>query len=74
MGVIRALPEDLFMDSNPSSTCRWSVAQAAARDGKLYMIPRTTYGDITYSVLDRNVVYRWDLAQAAGITKEPLYL
>lgn len=35
------------------------------------MIPRTTYGDISYSVLDRNVVYRWDLAQAAGVTKEP---
>ena len=70
-GVIRALPEDLSAYPNLAEHMQMERAQAAARDGKLYMIPRTTYGDITYSVLDRNVVYRWDLAQAAGITKEP---
>ena len=69
--TIRALPEDLSAYPNLAEHMQMERAQAAARDGKLYMIPRTTYGDITYSVLDRNVVYRWDLAQAAGITKEP---
>lgn len=70
-GVIRALPDDLSAYPNLAEHMKMERAQAAARDGKLYMIPRTTYGDISYSVLDRNVVYRWDLAQAAGVTKEP---
>lgn len=70
-GVIRALPDDLTPYPNLAEHMQMERAQAAARDGKFYMIPRTTYGDISYSVLDRNVVYRWDLAQAAGVTKEP---
>lgn len=70
-GVIRALPDDLSAYPSLREHMQMERAQAAARGGKFYMIPRTTYGDISYSVLDRNVVYRWDLAQAAGITKEP---
>lgn len=70
-GVIRALPDDLSAYPNLAEHMQMERAQAAARDGKFYMIPRTTYGDISYSVQDRNVVYRWDLAQAAGVTKEP---
>lgn len=70
-GVIRALPDDLSSYPHLAEHMKMERAQAAARDGKLYMIPRTTYGDITYSVLDRNIVYRWDLAQKAGVTKEP---
>lgn len=70
-GVIRALPDDLTPYPNLAEHMQMERAQASARDGKFYMIPRTTYGDISYSVLDRNVVYRWDLAQAAGVTKEP---
>lgn len=70
-GVIRALPDDISMYPNLEEHMKMERAQAAKRDGKFYMIPRTTYGDISYSVLDRNVVYRWDLAQAAGVMKEP---
>lgn len=70
-GVIRALPDDLSAYPNLAEHMQMERAPGSRRDGKLYMIPRTTYGDITYSVLDRNVVYRWDLAQAAGVTKEP---
>lgn len=70
-GVIRALPADLSAYPNLADHMKMERAQAAAREGRFYMIPRTTYGDISYSVLDRNVVYRWDLAQAAGVTKEP---
>jgi putative aldouronate transport system substrate-binding protein len=70
-GVIRALPDDLSAYPNLKEYIKMERAVAAMKDGKYYMIPRQTYGDISYSVLDRNVVYRWDLAQAAGVTKEP---
>lgn len=70
-GVIRALPDDLSAYPALAKHMTMERAVAAKRDGKFYMIPRTTYGDISYSVQDRNVVYRWDLAQAAGVTKEP---
>lgn len=70
-GVIRALPDDLSAYPSLAKHMQMERAKAAARGGKFYMIPRTTYGDISYSVQDRNIVYRWDLAQAAGVTKEP---
>lgn len=70
-GVIRALPDDLSDYPNLQEYLKIERAQAAKQDGKFYMIPRQTYGDISYSVLDRSVAYRWDLAQKAGITKEP---
>lgn len=70
-GVIRALPENLDAYPNLKEYLNMEKAQAVRRDGKYYMIPRQTYADITYNVQDRNVVYRWDLAQKAGITKEP---
>ena len=70
-GVIRALPDDLSAYPNLQEYLKMDRAVAAMRDGHYYMIPRQTYGDISYSVQDRNVVYRWDLAQAAGVTKEP---
>lgn len=70
-GVIRALPSNLSDYPNLAEHMKMERARSAARDGDFYMIPRTTYGDITYSVQDRNIVYRWDLAQSAGVTKEP---
>lgn len=70
-GVIRSLPENLDAYPNLKEYLTMERAQAAMKDGKYYMIPRQTYGDITYSVQDRNVAYRWDLAQKAGVTKEP---
>lgn len=69
--VIHALPDDLSAYPNLKKHLQSDRAKSAMRDGKYWMIPRTTYGDITYSILDRNIVYRWDLAQKAGITKEP---
>ncbi|WP_312642658.1 extracellular solute-binding protein [Hydrogenoanaerobacterium sp.] len=70
-GVIRALPDDLSAYPNLKEYLTMERAVAAKQDGKYYMVPRQTYGDISYSVQDRNVVYRWDLAQKAGVTKEP---
>ena len=61
-GVIRALPDDLSAYPNLQEYLKMDRAVAAMRDGHYYMIPRQTYGDISYSVQDRNVVYRWDLA------------
>ncbi|MNZ63920.1 Lipoprotein LipO precursor [compost metagenome] len=42
-----------------------------AVDGKQYSIPRRMFPSTDWSALDRVVYYRWDLAQEAGITKEP---
>lgn len=70
-GVIKALPEDLSKYPNLEEYMEMDRAKEAMQDGKNYIIPRQSYGDITYSVLDRNIVYRWDLAQKAGVTKEP---
>ncbi len=70
-GVIRSLPTDLSNYPNLQEYMKMDRAKSAKQDDKFYMIPRQTYGDITFSVQDRSVAYRWDLAKAAGVTKEP---
>ena len=70
-GVIRALPDDLSAYPHLEEYMQMQRAQDAMQDGKHYIIPRRSYGDITYSVLDRTICYRWDLAQQVGVTKEP---
>lgn len=70
-GVIRALPDDLSEYPHLQEYMKMERAQQAMQNGKHYIIPRQSYGDITYSVLDRNIIYRWDLAQKSGVTKEP---
>lgn len=71
-GVLQPLPDDLSAYPNLEDyLSNMEKAQAAMVDGKYYMIPRQTYEDVTWTVSDRNIAYRWDLAQAAGITEEP---
>lgn len=70
-GVIRALPDDLSAYPNLEEYMQMERAQEAMQNGKHYIIPRRSYGDISYSVLDRTICYRWDLAQQVGVTKEP---
>lgn len=70
-GVIKALPEDLSKYPHLEEYMKMERAQQAMQDGKHYIIPRQSYGDITYSVLDRTIAYRWDLAQEVGVTEEP---
>lgn len=70
-GVIQPLPEDLSPYPNLQNYLKMDRAVAAMQNGRYYMIPRRTYGDITYSSQDRSLLYRWDLAKAAGVTKEP---
>ncbi|SFT13592.1 extracellular solute-binding protein [Paenibacillus sp. BC26] len=70
-GVIKPLPSDLSAYPYLNQYLATTEFQDLKNDGKLYFIPRKTYDSTEYNVLDRLVVYRWDLAQQAGITKEP---
>lgn len=70
-GLLKEIPADLsqyenlakYMDSPELPTCQVN--------GKTYCIFRQTYPEQAYTVKDRTLIYRWDLAQKAGITKEP---
>lgn len=70
-GLLKAIPDDLsaypnlaeYMDSPELDTCKV--------DGQTYAIFRQTYQEQASTVRDRVVLYRWDLAQEAGITEEP---
>lgn len=70
-GLLKEIPSDLsayptlqkYMDSQELPTCQVN--------GKTYCIFRQTYAEQAETAKDRTVVYRWDLAQKAGITKEP---
>jgi len=69
--MVRGLPEDLSAYPNLASYLDVEDIQALKIDGQLYCIPRKTYPDNYWNACDRVIAYRWDLAQAAGITKEP---
>lgn len=70
-GLLKEIPSDLsaypnlakYMDSPMTDTCKVN--------GKVYAIFRQTYQEQAEVVRDRSIIYRWDLAQAAGITAEP---
>ena len=47
------------------------IAAMADDNGQFYAVPRRMFPSVDWSALDRVVAYRWDLAQEAGITKEP---
>lgn len=70
-GVIKAIPEDLSAYPNLEQYLSGQSAQDAKMNGTLYCIPRQTYPSQEWTCLDRLIYYRWDLAQAAGIEKEP---
>lgn len=70
-GLLKEIPSDLskyeylsaYMDSPELATCQV--------DGKTYCIFRQTHKFQAATATDRTLAYRWDLAQKAGITKEP---
>ncbi|GKX31506.1 hypothetical protein SH1V18_39860 [Vallitalea longa] len=73
--IIKPLPEDLSLWPNLNSYMNSSGMETFKNcDGKFYLIPRKTY-DSTHSVklsgMDRKIYYRYDLAEKAGIIKEP---
>lgn len=70
-GVIKALPENLSAYPHLAAYLSTPEIQYLKEKDQLYFIPRITYDSTDYNLLDRVVAYRWDLAQKAGITKEP---
>ena len=70
-GLLHEIPSDLsaypnlaaYLDSPEADTCKVG--------GKMYCIFRQTYTEQAETIEDRSIVYRWDLAQKAGVTKEP---
>jgi len=69
-GVVAPLP-DLAKFPNLAKYFETTDIAGLAVDGKHYTIPRRMFPSVDWSALDRVVYYRWDLAQAAGVTKEP---
>ncbi|MFC4598418.1 extracellular solute-binding protein [Cohnella hongkongensis] len=70
-GVIKPIPDDLSAYPHLQQYLSLPGVDGLKDDGRLYFIPRQTYDSTDYNVLDRIVVYRWDLARQAGIDKEP---
>lgn len=70
-GVLKALPEDLSAYPNLEEYLNVDDIQTLKIDNQLYCVPRKTYPDSYWNAVDRVVLYRWDLAQEAGVTKEP---
>lgn len=70
-GVVKALPEDLSAYPELAKYLDVDDIQTLKIDNQLYCIPRKTYPDNYWNAIDRTVLYRWDLAQKAGVTKEP---
>lgn len=70
-GIVKALPEDLSAYPNLKEYFETPDIKGLSEDGKFYNVPRRMFPTVQWSVLDRPVLYRWDLAQQAGITKEP---
>lgn len=70
-GLLKEIPQDFskypnlsaYMDSPELNTCQV--------DGKTYCIFRQTFGEQSATARNTCIAYRWDLAQKAGITKEP---
>lgn len=71
-GLIAEIPEDLSAYPNLKEYLeKPGIADDARLNQKLYCIPRQTYPSQEWTCTDRIIIYRWDLAQQAGITKEP---
>ncbi len=70
-GVIAALPEDLSAWPNLQAYMETNNHQEGTVDGVYYALCRNTFNAANERIRDRMLYYRWDLAQAAGITEEP---
>lgn len=69
--IIHAIPDDLSAYPTLEEYLSGNAAQEAKIDGVLYCLPRQTYPSQNWTANDRIILYRWDLAQKAGIEKEP---
>ena len=71
-GIVQPLPDDLSKWPTLEEYLSAPDIEALRKDdGKLYLIPRSTWDEIKKSSTERKCYYRWDLAQQVGITKEP---
>ena len=71
-GLLHAIPDDLSAYPNLEKYMDGlGKENIPGEDGRLYCIHRQTYPSQAWTCLDRIIVYRWDLAQQAGITREP---
>lgn len=69
--IIRPLPSDLSAWPNVQEYLQGETAKSCMYDDRYYALYRMSYLSQTGTVGDRMIYYRWDLAQAAGIEKEP---
>ncbi len=69
--LLKALPDDLSTYPRLSEYLELHEARSMKYREKLYCIPRGLYDSLRYCAHDRNVFYRWDLAEKAGIREEP---
>ncbi|MGL4344932.1 MAG: extracellular solute-binding protein [Cellulosilyticaceae bacterium] len=70
-GVVKGLPQDLSKYPNLNEYVKADDIETLKVNDQLYCIPRKTYPNNVWNAIDRTVLYRWDLAQEAGVTKEP---
>lgn len=71
-GLLCPIPEDLSAYPELEQYMEGlAESQVSPVDGLLYCIPRQTYPSQAWTSIDRIIAYRWDLAQAAGIEREP---
>lgn len=70
-GIVKSLPEDMSAYPHLAAYFETPDIKGLSEDGKFYNVPRRMFPTVQWSVLDRPVLYRWDLAQKAGIMKEP---
>ena len=71
-GLISAIPEDLSAYPHLESYMEGlKQTQMTPVDGRYYCIPKQSYPSQAWTSIDRVIAYRWDLAQRAGIEREP---
>lgn len=72
-GIIAGIPQEQLADYPDLEEYmnNSGYAQGALYDGKYYCIPRMYNDTAAHTAIGNNIVYRWDLAQEAGITEEP---
>jgi len=71
-GIIAPIPQKMI-DKYPNLKAYMAdeAAQTRKVDGEFYGIYRSSTSNIAKTTQNNQILYRWDLAQAAGVTKEP---
>lgn len=71
-GLLKEIPKELSAYPHLEAYLNTpGIIEDALQKDRLYCIPRQTYSSQEWTSIDRIVSYRWDLAQQAGIEKEP---